>query len=82
MVLAMGSISRRRRYPPGPAKGLYPGYTVVVTRGRKARRGLPKPSPIRPPMRRRRSQIRWVRAFRISSPGDMSLHWANPLSAR
>src|SRR2546426_7024922 len=36
MVFGYGIDQSDNHYPPLPAKGLYPGYTVVVTRGHKA----------------------------------------------
>lgn len=80
MVFGYGIDQGDRRYPPAPAKGLYPGYTVVVTRGRKAvvdyRNNLhpapDAPAPFTNPL---------GPSLQNFLTGDMSLHWANPLKA-
>jgi spore coat protein A len=80
MVFGYGIDQGDRRYPPAPAKGLYPGHTVVVTRGRKAvvdYRNHLHPAPDAP--------APFTNPFGPSLQnfltGDLSLHWANPHNA-
>jgi hypothetical protein len=81
MVFGYGIDQSDRRYPAAPTKGLYPGYTVVVTRGRKAvvdyRNNL-HPEPDAPPP----FTNPLGPSLQNFLTGDMSLHWANPLSSR
>jgi spore coat protein A len=78
MVFGYGIDQGAKHYPPLPAKGNYPGYTVVVTRDHTAiadyRNDLfpapnaPQPftNPLGPSLER-------------FLTGDQSIHWANPL---
>ncbi|HKA53080.1 MAG TPA: multicopper oxidase domain-containing protein [Candidatus Binatia bacterium] len=80
MVFGYGVDQADSHYPPLPAKGLYPGYTVVVTRGHKAvadyrnhLNAAPEaPAPFTNPQ---------GPSLQNFLTGDVSIHWANPLSA-
>src|SRR5262249_9783663 len=81
MVFGYGIDQGDKSFPAAPAKGLYPGYTVVVTRGRKAvvdyRNNLhpasDAPAPFTNPL---------GPSLQNLLTGDMSLHWANPGNPR
>ena len=80
MVFGYGIDQSDKRFPPAPTKGLYPGYTVVATRGRKTvvdyRNHLypapDAPAPFTNPL---------GPSLQNFLTGDMSLHWANPTNA-
>lgn len=80
MVFGYGIDEGAKHFPALPRKGLYPGYTVVVTHGHKAvadyrNNLLPAPNapaPFTNPLGPSLERI---------LTGDQSIHWANPGSA-
>ncbi len=78
MVFGYGIDQGRNHYPALPAKGLYPGFTVVVTRDREtvvSYRNDLIPQPNRPGSFKNALGPSLEKTFTI----DQSLHWANPL---
>jgi FtsP/CotA-like multicopper oxidase with cupredoxin domain len=67
MLFGYGIDQGTKHYPSLPTKGLYPGYTVVVTRDHAAAVDY-------------RNHLHRDALERLLT-GDQSIHWANPLAA-
>jgi spore coat protein A len=80
MVFGYGIDSADTHYPALPAKGHYPGYTVVVSRDQRSTvdyRNHLYPAPNAPGIFKNPQGPSLQNLLTV----DMSLHWANPLSA-
>lgn len=80
MVFGYGIDQGSKHYPPLPSKGLYPGYTVVVTRDRPARVDYRNDLIAEP---HRAGQFRDAKGPSLEETIsiDQSIHWADPLKS-